>query len=214
MDGDGELHRQKVAFQGVIVDSVEWVSSTRPAVSENNLNPIYKELILRWMRSVYKALVRCDAVVKNPDRAARAHMSACWTFLANCIPFPEDKAMPLEQRSATIEMVFNHLLYYNAYDRTQPDPQLQRRADAFFHCMMNNTNGRPLFYTSAGRFGIGAPLVKPGDKVAVFLGANVPVLMRNQDQQSYRIVGELYIIDIMGGEIFEKEHKVESIVIE
>jgi hypothetical protein len=100
------------------------------------------------------------------------------------------------------------------YHRIPPSPQFQRRADAVFQCMMSITDGRPLFYTSTEYFGIRTPYVKPGDKIAVFLGANVPTLIRKQDQESYRIIGELFILGIMGGEVFEKDHKIESIALE
>lgn len=56
--------------------------------------------------------------------------------------------------------------------------------------------------------------MKPGDKVAVFLGANVPILICKQGQESYRIIGELFIRGIMEGEVFEKDHKIEGIVVE
>jgi hypothetical protein len=72
---------------------------------------------------------------------------------------------------------------------------------------------RLVFYTKTGYFGVGPPFLKAKDKVVIFLGAQVPVAVRMMGPSRHRIVGEVLIPNIMGGEVFKKEHQIERITV-
>jgi hypothetical protein len=60
--------------------------------------------------------------------------------------------------------------------------------------------GRRLLVTKKGSLGLAPPAAKPGDIVAVLVGAPVPHVLRQQDDGSYELIGECFIHGIMGGE--------------
>jgi tetratricopeptide (TPR) repeat protein len=70
-------------------------------------------------------------------------------------------------------------------------------------------NGRRLFMTNDGHFGIGPRAMEPGDEVAVLFGGITPFIVRSVSQRrresegygSYRFVGESYIHGFMKGEV-------------
>jgi hypothetical protein len=58
---------------------------------------------------------------------------------------------------------------------------------------------RALVTTKAGRFGLATNMVKEGDRVAIVLGCNMPLLLR-PSAQALRVVGACYIDGLMDGE--------------
>jgi hypothetical protein len=60
--------------------------------------------------------------------------------------------------------------------------------------------GRRLLVTKMGSLGLAPPAAKPGDVVAVLIGAPVPHIIRPQIDGSYKFIGECFIHEIMGGE--------------
>lgn len=69
--------------------------------------------------------------------------------------------------------------------------------------------GNSFFITKTGYIGSGRN-VKENDLIAILYGAELPFALRKQDE-SYRIIGEVYVHGIMEGE-FMKSHRKESIV--
>lgn len=61
-------------------------------------------------------------------------------------------------------------------------------------------SGRLFFVTSSGRFGLGPPLTKPGDIVAILYGGEVPFVLRSIGDGIYKFVGQCYVEGIMFGE--------------
>jgi hypothetical protein len=66
---------------------------------------------------------------------------------------------------------------------------------------------RRIFITSNGSLGIGSARVKPGDILAVFYGAEVPFVLREDGIpcKVYNLMGEAYVHGIMDGELMEGE---------
>jgi hypothetical protein len=67
---------------------------------------------------------------------------------------------------------------------------------------------RPAFYsrfaiTKTGYFALVPPTTRVGDQVGLFKGGKVPLIVRQEDNQS-RLVGESYIHGIMQGEVFDE----------
>lgn len=66
------------------------------------------------------------------------------------------------------------------------------------------------FITSSGYIGSGQD-VTSNDLIAILYGAELPFALRQQDDESYRIVGEVYIHGIMEGQ-YMKVHRNENII--
>ncbi|KAF2843152.1 HET-domain-containing protein [Patellaria atrata CBS 101060] len=82
--------------------------------------------------------------------------------------------------------------------------------------IFNACNQRRLFLTKGGLLGIGPASMLKGDHVCVILGAIVPYILRQVEEQ-YLLVGECYSFNLMHGEAVEKWHhgelEIESIII-
>ena len=73
--------------------------------------------------------------------------------------------------------------------------------------------GRRFFTTLGGYMGIGPPGMRSGDLVCVFLGGNIPWIIR-QDGHEYSLVGECYVHGIMDGEFMQTENlPVQDIIV-
>jgi hypothetical protein len=59
--------------------------------------------------------------------------------------------------------------------------------------------GRKFLITKTGSIGLAPPEAKPGDNVAVLVGAPTPHVLRKQGDH-YKLIGECYVHGIMGGE--------------
>jgi hypothetical protein len=53
--------------------------------------------------------------------------------------------------------------------------------------------------TKSGFIGLAPPEAKPGDIVAILVGAPVPLILRKRGDQ-YILIGECYVHGVMGGE--------------
>lgn len=62
--------------------------------------------------------------------------------------------------------------------------------------------GRRMFRTGTGRLGLGPAACREGDRVALFRGGNMPLVLR-ADGGSWRLVGAAYVHGIMYGEAFD-----------
>ncbi|KAI1081111.1 heterokaryon incompatibility protein-domain-containing protein [Whalleya microplaca] len=61
--------------------------------------------------------------------------------------------------------------------------------------------GRRFFTTEKGRWGLGPPLLQPGDICAILFGADVPLILRpSHNQGQYKLVGQCYFHGVMYGE--------------
>ena len=60
--------------------------------------------------------------------------------------------------------------------------------------------------TNHGCIGLVPRTTQNGDLIAIFLGADVPFVLRSTSVETYELVGECYIHGIMNGEAFEGRH--------
>ncbi len=69
-----------------------------------------------------------------------------------------------------------------------------------FPAAVNIANkGRNFFTTSDGYMGVGPPYARPGDKICIIQGANLPFLVR-PEKDGYLLVGEIFVLGLMDGE--------------
>lgn len=75
------------------------------------------------------------------------------------------------------------------------------------------TEGRRFFTSLGGYMGIGPPGMRSGDLICVFLGGNVPWVVR-QEGHNYKLIGECYVHGIMNGEFMQTAHlPVQDIIV-
>jgi hypothetical protein len=87
---------------------------------------------------------------------------------------------------------------------TFSDPEEKRRLwiqDAM-QAVLLRAPRRRLFITEKGYMGLGPSDAEKGDTVAVILGCNVPVIIREKESK-WNFVGESYVCGIMDGEIMD-----------
>jgi hypothetical protein len=85
--------------------------------------------------------------------------------------------------------------------RNLPAPRL--------HVLYRHDGRRP-FITSSGRLGLGPAAMLPGDRVVVFFGAELPFILRKDNEGYYQVIGEAYVHGIMDGEIMAMGLKSKS----
>jgi hypothetical protein len=71
--------------------------------------------------------------------------------------------------------------------------------DQFLQIVDTICEGRTFFVTVGGHIGLGPSLMRPGDAVYVLAGAEMPFVLR-KDAESFRLIGECYVDEIMNGE--------------
>lgn len=91
---------------------------------------------------------------------------------------------------------------------TKADEDLFFQARQFAAAWNNHGKGRKLFHTSRGYLGLTSLGTCKGDIVCLFLGANVPFILRSSTpteagDRTYALVGECYIHGLMSGEGME-----------
>jgi hypothetical protein len=209
------LGRHRISLSGVVLGTITWTSSIRPSVSIDDFE-LHRDTILNWVRVNYQALLQCPALTKDKLFASKAHMHACWTFLGNNIALPEeDMRMSEEDIDAAIDHAFRLVLDNEGSGQISTlSLQSKRRVDSWCYCMMQTMNGRLLFYTRNGYFGIGERYLEVGDKVVVFSGASAPTAIRSMGIGKSRIVGNVLVPNAMLGDVFNKKQNVATITIE
>jgi hypothetical protein len=85
----------------------------------------------------------------------------------------------------------------------EKQPSKQNDVSLVYEYMMNISERafrRRPFLTSDGLLGIGPHGLEKGDIVVIFMGANVPYILRKCKPQGYKLLGEAFIEGIMDGE--------------
>ncbi len=83
---------------------------------------------------------------------------------------------------------------------------------ALFQTVLGRTDGRCLFVTESGYLGAAPRNVKPGDRVFLPLGCDVPLAIRDVAGQ-FELVGDVYVCGLMQGEAVQSLHEVEEIAL-
>jgi hypothetical protein len=202
---------QRIELKGVIVDTIDWVSPPRPDASQNNLSSYMREEILNWMRRTEAGLLSAPHIASVPGKLKAVY----WTFVAGNVTVVDHEATVGEIIHEELMITtYNCLLGREAMGDGRAGSLMKHLTDCYFSYMMTMTgSGRRLFRTTKGHMGIGSSYTQTRDKVAIFLGGEVPFVIRKNMWQlgCYRVVGEAWVKSVMKGEVFEKEHVVEDI---
>jgi hypothetical protein len=90
------------------------------------------------------------------------------------------------------------------------ESDLQDAATRYASSVEMATSGRRLFISSKGYIGLGPPHLRKGDIIVIFLGAELPCLVRYQKDFGFEFVGEVYVHGIMDGEFMNGEREIEQ----
>lgn len=200
------LSQQRVVLQGIIIDTIDYVSEVRPNHSQINLSTLGRSQIIDWIARTSRDLI--DRLV---DASSRGTLdNACWTFVAGNIATPSnDYALPMSEQEAAVRGAFRELLEMSTIvstlkidtdwataDSSTTPATVGQRVESYFHCMMNMTNGRRAFRAKSGCMGLGSMRIKRGDKLVMFRGGIALMVLRSVGIEGhYRVIGEAWAND-------------------
>jgi len=207
----------ELTLRGVITCRVEQIGWSWNSLSSQELRDMPNTI--RRGLDIVQAFVdaHCFAY-KTPDEKE----DATWRTPivdTECGIFSEDGRY---NRRATEPMrrVFQHLRNFSDLS----DPALQEYKHRYFAAPGIFQNRR-YFATSTGQLEIGPSDIRIGDLVCAFIAGDVPFVLRREKVQfgirwvrewrneKYHLVGEGYVHGMMDGECWEKQLRVEDIVL-
>ena len=89
------------------------------------------------------------------------------------------------------------------------DPSNLQDKAVYGGAIMAIANGRRPFVTKNGYLGVGPHHMEPDDQAVIFLGADVPFILRPLANNQWRLIGEAYIHGIMRGELADHGLQIE-----
>lgn len=200
------LSRQRVVLQGIIIDTIDYVSEMRPNHSQINLSTLDRSQIVGWIARTTR-----DLIDDPSDAQSQGSLeNACWTFVAGNIATPStDYALPMSDQEAAVCGAFRKLLEpslvtgtlkfgngWGTADNSTSPATVRQRMESYFHCMMNVTNGRCAFRSKSGCMGLGSMRIKRGDKLVMFRGGIALMVLRSfGTEDCYRVIGEAWAND-------------------
>ena len=84
-------------------------------------------------------------------------------------------------------------------DETMPSP------NQFFAAVSGVLYGRTFMVSITGLMCLGPEETQAEDVIFVAMGADIPFVLHLQEDGNFKFVGECYVHDIMGGELFRSE---------
>lgn len=188
-------------LHGVMVDTITYVDVMRAKVGRDEVTPNIKKHMIQWLR---RACGTFDSVECEAYPTAEVRKEAAWkTLILDHFRFGR---RPMR---ADLEAEKG----YNALLNDQEDisePEVARLADMYFSQMLDITNGTKPFRTSKGYFRLGRWNVVEGDDIVVFLGCEVPLVLR-KEQSGYKLIGKASVHGIMYGKFFTHAQHLTSL---
>jgi hypothetical protein len=74
-----------------------------------------------------------------------------------------------------------------------------------FQQLASPMSPRRMFRTESGYIGLGSEFIQVGDSLGIFKGGRVPLLVRSDDSEKWKLVGSTYIHGMMKGEVYNEE---------
>lgn len=207
---DGNL----LYLKGLIVDIVQTVGKALPEIPVTTPKPPPTDSSQQWLDETQEARLadwvkECSQTASNGDwkslpeaqrrRAAKTMMA---DLMGMQSPIPE-------------ESIGNAVAYFDyliaLYEGRQEGPEKPSSRTLFFlqMALMSCALNRRFCTTENHRFGQIRREGRAGDVFAVFLGAEVPYLLRPTDHGTFNLIGDCFLLDMMNGEALE-EGKYES----
>lgn len=77
--------------------------------------------------------------------------------------------------------------------------------------MKSCLKGRRLFITMGGRFGLGPKDLAQRDVLAILFGLDIPLILRETEENVYRVIGNDFVGGVMHGELFKRRQKIQRL---
>ena len=170
-----------LVVSGCLIDTVDVIQQIPPPTSR---------LSTEEMRKIVRNIVRVNA--ENDTCAASDSMidSVCRTLCCN--RFAERHLHHVPELPDTQES--------RKYVRDLMKSRKLVEYDKYTFQVYNNVKKRASFRTRNGHIGIGPQSIRAGDQACILLGCLALLILRPNDAQTYKVVGECYIDGFMEGE--------------
>lgn len=181
-------------LQGALVDTVQFCGTSFGDLYLNSM-PESKLVIrtcIRYLRSL--KLIIADATT-SAYATEEQQSDAVWRIsVADIVMTPSWEKFRMSKDFPPS--------FFDLYKRNFPYDEMMDKEELRSHFqMMDAMNiGRRPFLTTSGRLGLGPASVRPGDRIAVFCGAEMPHIVRELEDKHARLVGEVYMHGMMDGE--------------
>jgi len=126
----------------------------------------------------------------------------------------------VEYRRASPATVHAYRMFKMLLEMIEKDPtytfaSLPLIATQYAWNVVRLSAGRRPFITATNFMGMGPSSTQEEDQVAIILGLDVPMILRKQDDGTYKIVGHAYVDQLMDGDAFHlpESREVETITI-
>ncbi|KAH8649734.1 heterokaryon incompatibility protein-domain-containing protein [Tricladium varicosporioides] len=199
----------KLIICGILADIIKLPGQTSMVIPVSSLDWYEYDqdpdlnLPTQWISDIRQLSIHCGSTYSSP-RYPNGTQEAIWrTLIANMEFSPEGKHQPanpnLEKGFKLCEAgTLRATMKAHEFHRRKKDFEI---ASKYWRPMVSRCSGRRLFVTGKGFLGLGPRDVKSGDVLVVFLGVDVPFVLRRQGDECYEVVGEAYVHGIMDGEM-------------
>ena len=170
-----------LVVSGRLIDTVDIIEKIQPMASGH---------ITEQMRKLVRNIVKVKA--ENDTCAARDSMidSVCRTLCCN----------RFAERYLPLALDLPNTQESNKYIGDLIDDRALVEYDKYIYQVHKNVKGRALFQTRNGHIGMGLQSIRAGDQAGIILGCDSLLILRLNDAQTYKVVGECYIDGFMESE--------------
>ncbi|KAF9771064.1 hypothetical protein IL306_011319 [Fusarium sp. DS 682] len=179
-------------FEGIYVDEIQEIGATW---DPNWLKPVNLAAVKQWLKSIRSFCDRSSRIRVGEERLDAARIGildgTTWFYT---VPYQGWGA----QCAEAIES-----LQASSTDGAAETGAASSKEGAWYTEALMRLHTRRSFLTSTGFVGVGPVDMQAGDEVCVLLGGKIPYLLRPQGDETYSLIGEVYVHGIMHGELFK-----------
>jgi len=183
-----------VTLKGVFVDEVKEFGSTW---SPNWLERLDPGDTLKYLAEIKAFTVKSPRISPGSEDVETARIAIA-DFANSGNSNESTEALTCYRRLVN---EFSLTVSWTQQDRT-------KYVEPWYNRAMRLLHSRRPFISSAGLVGLAPSYVETGDMICIFLGGNVPYLLRKYGK-TYILVGEIYVHGIMYGEFMAARPKIE-----
>ena len=208
----------ELVVRGIFCDRVWWHTRTltrQDFLSPSTSSPVFsiapRCLVHKDPVPKYPRLI--NTIMGDPDRI-RAYQKT-WTAGYSSVPYGLDPDF-LAYQEEFLRKKLPNLTTPETLMLLSTAEMRGGRGDArrFANAAAEACHGRRFFITEAGFFGIGPGILEEKDMVAVVLGHDVPVVLREKSKlrrhaDGYVLLGDCYVHGIMSGEVLRSHGREE-----
>ncbi|KAI0592903.1 heterokaryon incompatibility protein-domain-containing protein [Biscogniauxia sp. FL1348] len=209
---DSGNHNQ-ITMKGTIVDNVKSIGAPYQADSAGQL-----EQVRSYLSEIKEFWEESTGSPSSPYSAQQTIVALAKIPVADVEIDPEHRNQTRRAATVTLDGYQRLLTALSAEkpdagsETSEDDPASKHlnRATDYLEAMSRMEGWKP-FLTKTGYVGLGSAGLGVGDNIAIPYGSPVPLALRRQEDDTYRLVGEVYIFGIMDGE-FMKVHTKETLL--